>query len=53
MITLMERCFSDKIKTDDWQKKLKQMIPPYGESLNGNPQLTENIRTQSSHALGL
>ncbi len=53
MITLMERCFSEKIKTDDWQKKLKQMIPSYGESLNGNPQLTENIRTQSSHALGL
>jgi len=49
----MERCFKDKINTIEWQQKLKQMIPSYGESLNGNPQLTENIRTQTTHALGL
>lgn len=53
MITLMERCFVAQIKTPEWQQKLKQMIPSYGEVLNGNPQLTENIRTQSSHALKL
>lgn len=53
MITLMERCFTDQINTPEWQQKLKQMIPSYGESLNGNPQLTDNIRTQTTHALGL
>lgn len=53
MITLMERCFVDQINTPEWQQKLKQMIPSYGEVLNGNPQLTENIRTQTSHALKL
>lgn len=53
MITLMERCFADQIKTDEWQKKLKSMIPSYGQSLNGNAQLTEEIRVQTTHALGL
>jgi len=53
MITLMERCFSDQIKTEDWQKKLKSMIPSYGQPLNGNAQLTEEIRIQTTHALSL
>jgi malate dehydrogenase (quinone) len=53
MITLMERCFADKINTAEWQQKLKQMIPSYGESLDRNPELTDNIRAQTTHALGL
>ncbi|TCC91034.1 malate:quinone oxidoreductase [Pedobacter hiemivivus] len=53
MISLMERCFADQIDTPEWQQKLKQMIPSYGESLDGNSQLTDNIRAQTTHALGL
>jgi malate dehydrogenase (quinone) len=53
MITLMERCFSKQIKTPQWQQKLKEMIPSYGQKLSGNAQLTEEIRTQTSEALKL
>nr|WP_068887075.1 malate:quinone oxidoreductase [Pedobacter panaciterrae] len=53
MITLMERCFGDQIQTEEWQKKLKSMIPSYGQPLNGNAQLTEEIRIQTTHALSL
>ena len=30
MITLMERCFPEKINTPEWQQKLKKMVPSYG-----------------------
>ncbi|WP_214226308.1 malate:quinone oxidoreductase [Pedobacter sp. B4-66] len=53
MITLMERCFGDQLKTEEWQKKLKSMIPSYGQPLNGNAQLTDEIRIQTTHALSL
>jgi malate dehydrogenase (quinone) len=53
MISLLKRCFTAQIDTPEWQQKLKQMIPSYGEKLNGNPLLTDNIRAQTSHALGL
>jgi malate dehydrogenase (quinone) len=53
MITLMERCFGDQLKTEEWQKKLKSMIPSYGQPLDGNAQLTDEIRIQTTHALSL
>jgi malate dehydrogenase (quinone) len=53
MISLMERCFSEKMSSEAWKKKLKQMIPSYGEPLNENAQLAQNIRAQTTHALNL
>jgi len=53
MITLISRCFPDRVNTEEWQRKLKQMVPSYGCNLNQDPELTETIRTQTSHALKL
>lgn len=53
MLTLMERCFKDKIQTPEWQNKLKQMIPSYGQLLQKDEQLTQEIREYTSAALGL
>ncbi|WP_460673047.1 malate:quinone oxidoreductase [Larkinella ripae] len=53
MIDLMNRCFKDKMASEEWQTKLKQMIPSYGQSLAKNPQLTEEIRRNTSEVLGL
>ncbi|WP_316788691.1 malate:quinone oxidoreductase [Pedobacter frigoris] len=53
MLTLMERCFSTHIKTDQWQQKLKEMIPSYGQYLSGNPELTDNVRNHTSEILKL
>jgi malate dehydrogenase (quinone) len=53
MVSLLNRCFPERVKTEDWQKKLKQMIPSYGKPLNVDAELTETIRTQTSHALKL
>jgi malate dehydrogenase (quinone) len=53
MITLMERCFPKYINRPEWQDKLKQMIPSYGQSLSNNPELTTDIRNETSQVLNL
>lgn len=53
MLGLLERCFSHKVNTPEWQSKLKHMIPSYRESLAKNPQLLEEIREHTSEVLGL
>ena len=53
MVSLMDRCFKDEMKTEAWQTKLKQMIPSYPNSLSNDPQLSKNIRAQTTHALNL
>lgn len=53
MLNLFERCFPEKLKTPEWQSKLKKMIPSFGQSLLHNEVLSEKIRTQTTHALNL
>lgn len=53
MVSLMDRCFKDEMKTEAWQTKLKQMIPSYPNTLSNDPQLSKNIRAQTTHALNL
>ena len=53
MITLMERCFKDQIKTPEWQQKLKAMIPSYGEQLSNNAALVEQVRSRTTEVLKL
>ncbi|MBB6126417.1 malate:quinone oxidoreductase [Mucilaginibacter lappiensis] len=53
MIQLIERCFKTHIKTDEWQQKLKEMIPSYGQSLANDEALSEVTRARTSRALGI
>lgn len=53
MLTLMTRCFPQYVAKPEWQKKLSQMIPSYGQTLSEDPVLMETLRTQTSHALKL
>ena len=53
MLSLLQRCFADKVATDDWQAKLKNMIPSYGQVLADNPDLGHRLRRQTSEVLGL
>ncbi|SHM89237.1 malate dehydrogenase (quinone) [Phytopseudomonas punonensis] len=53
MLHLMERTFKDKIKTPEWQAKLKEIIPSYGQNLNNNLELTNQTRAWSSERLQL
>ncbi|RTE09981.1 malate:quinone oxidoreductase [Paenibacillus whitsoniae] len=51
MLELMSKCFPSHIK--EWEPKIKEMIPSYGQSLVKNPELIKQIHASTSQALGL
>jgi len=53
MTEVIERCFQKQIKTSDWKRKMKEMIPSYGETLDENVALLHTIRSQTRKMLGL
>jgi malate dehydrogenase (quinone) len=53
MLELIQRCFSEQIKTAEWQSKLKKMIPTYGQSLAKDSALYNRVHSQTREVLGL
>ncbi|MEM1222697.1 MAG: malate:quinone oxidoreductase, partial [Verrucomicrobiota bacterium] len=53
MLEVLERCFSDKIKTNDWRERLQEMVPSYGLSLSGDADFYRKIRQEVDMTLGL
>ncbi|MCG9791091.1 malate:quinone oxidoreductase [Flavobacterium algicola] len=53
MLDVVTRCFKDQAKTSEWQTKFKTMIPSYGQELNKNPELLEQIRNSTTETLHL
>ena len=53
MIDVIERCFSQQMKSDAWQQKMKTLVPSYGESLINNSALSQAIRKRTLSTLKL
>lgn len=53
MLDLIGRCFKDELASPEWQNKLKEMIPSYGQSLNANPKLADELRHKTGTILKL
>lgn len=53
MVDLLDRCFPDKMKTEEWKSKLREMIPSYGKSLNDDEKLLQETRLHADKVLGL
>ena len=53
MIDVIERCFSKQLTQPDWQQKLKELIPSYGESLIENAALLKRTRHHTLTTLNL
>eukprot|EP01136_Pigoraptor_vietnamica_P028704 Opistho-1_new@7655 len=53
MLDLLNRCFKNKVKSDEWQAKIKQMIPTYKQKLADDEALCNNIRNYTSTVLKL
>ncbi|PRY31782.1 malate dehydrogenase (quinone) [Spirosoma oryzae] len=53
MLDLIGRCYPDQIKSAEWQGKLKEMIPSYGQVLANDPKLGQQLRQHTSGVLGL
>jgi malate dehydrogenase (quinone) len=53
MIEVIERCFKKQVKSAEWKRKLKEMVPSYGESLDENVELLHDVRRRTRTTLGL
>jgi malate dehydrogenase (quinone) len=53
MVDLIERCFSEQVKTEQWHKKLKELIPSYQHSLVNDADLLKKIRARTLATLKL
>jgi malate dehydrogenase (quinone) len=53
MLELLEHCFASQMSSDKWKHKIKEMIPSYGQSLDENPELNQEILLQTSKVLRL
>ena len=53
MIEVIERCFTARIDSGDWQTKLEAMIPSYKHSLIDDAQLAGTVRKRTLNTLGL
>ena len=53
MLDVLKKCFKTKINSPEWQSKLKQLIPSYGQLLSQNEELCYKTRKQSATQLGL
>ncbi len=51
MLEIIEKCFPEYI--EEWEPKIKEMIPSYGMSLMENPELLNDIHTSTKQTLGL
>ncbi|MBV7505262.1 malate:quinone oxidoreductase [Bacillus sp. sid0103] len=51
MLEIIKKCFPEHI--NEWESKIKEMIPSYGESLMENPWLLNEIHTSTAETLGL
>ena len=53
MLEVVKKCFPERIKTEDWQNKIKEMIPTFGQSLIENGELCMETRERTTRILKL
>jgi len=53
MLDVLNKCFADKMKSEDWKNKLSEMIPSYGKSIIDDAELCRKTRKATAKVLGL
>ena len=53
MLDVISRCFAQELRQQEWQSKLKQLIPSYGKSLIEDADLLNGIRQHTHSTLKL
>lgn len=51
MIDILSKCFPEHM--EEWEPKLKEMVPSYGKTLVDYPELIQEIHTSTAKSLGL
>ena len=53
MLDVIKRGFKNQFESEEWQRKLKEMIPSFGQSLAEDGKLCAEIRKYTDESLGL
>jgi malate dehydrogenase (quinone) len=53
MIDVLERCFTERMKSPEWQERMRRMVPSYGENLVSNEALLRTVRERTLSTLKL
>ncbi|MGC6482743.1 MAG: malate:quinone oxidoreductase [Synechococcus sp.] len=53
MLEVLERCFPQQLASHAWQERLQQLLPSYGQDINGDQALLNHTRNRSDALLGL
>jgi len=53
MIDVIQRCFPEKLKTDSWQERMRELVPSYGQSLVDDAELLHKVRERTLTTLKL
>lgn len=53
MLSIVERCFADRLEEDGWKQKLTEMVPSYGHNLTENTDLLLKVRERTLSVLEL
>lgn len=51
MLEVIAKCFPERMQ--EWEPKIKEMIPSYGRSLSDNPALAQEVLERTAKTLGL
>ena len=53
MLDVLQRCFPEKMKTPEWQARMKVLVPSYGQSLVEDEELLLKVRERTLTTLKL
>ena len=53
MMSIVERCYEERLQKSDWQDKIHELIPSYGKSLTDDAELMETVRARTLSVLEL
>lgn len=51
MLGLLQTCFPDRIA--EWEPRLRELIPSYGEKLNPRPEIAAEVLSETAETLAL
>ncbi|RQN01513.1 malate dehydrogenase (quinone) [Pantoea ananatis] len=52
-INVMQKLFPEQFKSAEWQEKIRKIVPAYGQKLNDNPVLTQQVWDETAATLQL
>lgn len=53
MMSIVERCYGERLQKSDWQDRIQELIPSYGKSLTDDAELLETVRARTLSVLEL